>query len=532
MEKQSSWAALSFPTYRTLWFATVASGVGNAMQAVGAGWLMTTMSPSPVLVSLVQAATMLPMFLLVLPAGVLGDIVDRRRLLLFAQWWSLVSALLLGVVTYAGFISPWLLLLFTFVLGVGTALQTPALQAVVPELVPRERLPSAVALNSMGMNIARAVGPAVGGVLIAAAGAGSVFVFNAVSFLFTIGALWRWKREPRANKLPPEHFFSAMRTGWRYARQNPQLLAVLVRAAAFFGFAAALWALLPLIGKEKLESSPHGYAILLSCIGVGAVAAAITLPRLRENVSADSLTVSSALVFAVAGAVPAVSDSFHLIAACMIVAGWAWLACLSTFNISAQFAIAEWVKSRGLAMYQIAFFGSLALGSMLWGHIAEASSIETALLASSAALALGSLTAARFKLEASRGLDLQPALSWPEPRVLLTGASSRGVILTTVDYEIDPADSASFLAAMQEIERIRRRNGGYDWGVYEDMEKPGRFVEQFLSDSWLEHLRHHERTTVSDRIVQEHVNAFHRGKGSPRVSHFAAPGEDAGEVRD
>src|SRR5262245_14802392 len=244
MERQSSWAPLSFPTYRTLWIATVASGVGSAMQAVGAGWLMTTMSPSPVLVSLVQAATMLPLFLLVLPAGVLGDIVDRRRLLLFSQWWSLAAALLLGLLTHAGITSPGLLLLFTFALGIGTALQTPALQAVVPELVPREGLPLAVALNSMGMNIARAVGPAVGGILIAAAGAGSVFLFNGVSFLFMIVALWRWRREPRVHKLPPEHFFSAMRTGWRYTRQNPQLLAVLVRAAVFFGFAAALWALL------------------------------------------------------------------------------------------------------------------------------------------------------------------------------------------------------------------------------------------------------------------------------------------------
>jgi predicted MFS family arabinose efflux permease len=439
--------------------------------------------------------------------------------------------LLLGVTALAGWMSPWLLLSFTFALGVGAALQTPAFQSIVPELVPRERMPSAVALNSMGVNIARAVGPAIGGVLISAAGAASVFLFNAVSFLFTIAVLWRWKRESRANKLPPERFFSAMRVGWRYTRQNPQLLAVLVRAAAFFAFAAALWALLPLIGKEKLESGPNGYAILLSCLGVGAVSAVFTLPKLRKTVSADALTVASSLLFAVATAVPALSHSFYVIAGFMVVGGWAWLACLSTFNVTAQFAIADWVKSRGLAMYQIAFFGSLALGSILWGQIAAATSVATTLLIAAAALALGGLTAAKFKLEGARALDLQPALNWPEPRVLLTDTSNRGVILTTVEYEIDSVDTGVFLQAIKELERTRRRNGAYECGIYEDMEKPGRFVEHFLTDSWLDHLRQHNRTTVADRAIQDRVKTFHKGTAPPHVTHFAAPGERTGDSR-
>jgi MFS family permease len=522
--RQSPWAPLSLPTFRALWLANVVSDIGGAMHGVGAGWLMTAMSPSPLIVALVQAATMLPMFLLVMPAGVLGDILDRRKLLIFAQWWSVVSAFLLGVFTLMGWMSPWILLLFTFTLGVGSALATPPFQSIVPELVPRDRLPSAVALNSMGVNIARAAGPAIGGVLISLTGPASVFLFNAVSFLFTIFVLWRWKREPRINRLPPEQFFPAMRTGWRYARRNPQLQAVLARAAAFFMFAAALWALLPLIGSQKLEGSPNGYAILLSCLGVGAVSAAFTLPKLREKASADILTVAAAVAFAAATAVAAISDNFYLIAAFMVAAGWAWLASLSTFNVTAQFAIAEWVKGRGLAMYQIAFYGCQAIGSIVWGQVASLTSIATALLIASAGLLVGCMTAVKFKLGGAGNLNLQPSLHWQEPHVLLSDTAGRGAILTTVEYDIDPVDAAAFLKAMRELERSRRQNGGYGWGVYEDMEKPGRVIEHFLTDSWLEHLRHHERVTVADREVQDRVNAFHKGAAPPRVSHLAAPG--------
>jgi hypothetical protein len=247
-----------------------------------------------------------------------------------------------------------------------------------------------------------------------------------------------------------------------------------------------------------------------------------TLPKLREKVSADAVTVGSSVVFAVAAAVPALSDDFRVIAAFMAIAGWAWLACLSTFNVTAQFAIAEWVKSRGLAMYQIAFFGALALGSIVWGQVAAATSLETTLLISSAAMVLGCLSAAKFKLAYPR--DLQAVSYWPEPHVLLEDAFNRGVILTAIEYDTDPADATAFLEAIDELASTRRRNGAYAWGIYEDIEKPGRFVEQFLTDSWLEHLRHHERMTVVDRAVQERVNAFHRDATPPRVMHWAAPG--------
>lgn len=522
---QSAWAPLASPIFRALWLANIASDIGGAMHGVGAGWLMTTMSPSPLIVALVQAATMLPMFLLVMPAGVLGDILDRRKLLIFALCWALVGALLLGVFTAIGWISPWILLFFTFLLGVGTALATPPFQSIVPELVPRDQLTLAVSLNSTGVNIARAVGPAIGGLLISAAGPATVFLFNAVSYLFTIFVLWRWPRQPRLNKLPPEHFFAALRVGFRYAHSNPQLQTVLVRAAAFFFAATALWALLPLVGAQKLEGSPNGYAILLSCLGVGAVSAAFTLPKVRARYSSDAITVGATFAFACAMIVAAAADNFYIVAALMIAAGWGWLASLSTFNATTQMAIAEWVRGRGLAMYQIAFYGCQAIGSVFWGQLASATSVSFALLMAAMALVLGSSTAVRFKLAAAGNLNLQPALHWPEPRVLLDDTSDRGLILTTVEYDIDPAQAPGFLSALQELKASRLRNGGHGWGVFEDMSRPGRYIEHFFTDSWVEHLRQHERTTLADKAVQDKVKAFQRRGTAPAVSHLAAPAE-------
>jgi MFS family permease len=519
----SAWAPLSFPTFRALWLANIASDVGGAMHAVGAGWLMTAMSPSPLIVALVQAATMLPMFLLVMPAGVIADILDRRKLLMFALVWALLSAVLLGVFTLVGWMSPWILLFFTFTLGIGTALATPPFQSIVPELVPRDHLTAAISLNSTGVNIARAVGPAVGGLVISALGVAWVFLFNALSYLFVLFVLWRWQREPRLNKLPPEHFLGALRVGFRYARRNPQLRTVLVRAAAFFFSASALWALLPLIGAQKLEGSPHGYAILLSCLGVGAVGAAFTLPKVRAKVSSDVLTVAAAFAFAAATLVAAVSTSFYLIAGLMVAAGWAWLASLSTFNATTQLAIAEWVRGRGLAMYQIAFYGCQAIGSIVWGQIASATSIAVALLVAAAGLVLGSATALRFRLAGAGNLNLQPSLHWPEPQVMVDDTADRAPVLTTVEYKVDPKESPAFLSALHELKASRLRNGGYGWGIFEDMSMPGRYVEHFFTDSWLEHLRQHERTTLADKTVQDRVNAFHTGGAPPVVSHFAAP---------
>jgi hypothetical protein len=358
--------------------------------------------------------------------------------------------------------------------------------------------------------------------VISTAGVGWVFIFNAVSTVFVIFVLWRWKRQPRAATLPPEHFFGAVRNGLRYARRNPQLQAVMVRASMFFVFASCLWALLPLVGKQKLPESANGYAILLSCIGVGAVLAAFTLPRLRSRLSPSAITVIAAILFAGATGVAAVAD-FRACAVAMIFGGWAWLASLSTFNVTTQLVIAEWVRGRGLAIYQIVFFGCQALGSILWGQIAEMTSISTSLSTAAVGLLAGCLTALRFRLARADEMRLQPSLHWPEPRILIEDAGERTLILTTVEYQVAAQDLPGFLQAMRDMEQMRRRNGGFDWGLYEDMEQPERFMEQFLSESWTEHLRQHQRTTVSDVTVQDRAKAFHKGSEPPRVKHLASP---------
>ena len=518
----SPWAPLGSPTFRALWLANLASDIGTAMHAVGAGWLMTQLAPSPFIVALVQAATTLPMFLLLLPAGALGDILDRRHLLMLALSWSVLAALLLGLTTLSGWITPTLLIVFTLALGVGAALAVPSFQSVVPELVPRDQLPAAVSLSSMGINIARAAGPALAGLLIASFGVASVFIFNAASTVFTILVLWRWQRAPRVAALPPEPFWSALRIGARYARHNPQLLAVLVRSAAFFTFAAALWALLPLVGAQKLSHGATGYAILLSCLGAGAVAGALTLPAIRPLMSSGRLSALATLIFAAAIAAAALASDFRIVAVFMVAGGWAWLANLTTFNITARFSIADWVMSRGLAINQMVFFGGMTVGSILWGQVASLASIELALLAAGIGMVVALVAVARLQLVTPAKDDLKPSLHWAEPSVA-TDATREGRVLTMIEYQIDPAQAPGFVAVLHQLRVSRLRNGAYAWGVFGDLQAPGRYVEQFLTASWLEHLRQHQRITLGDKALQEQGLAFHRGAQPPKVSHLSAP---------
>ena len=522
MTGSGAWAPLSQRTFRALWLANLVSDIGTAMHAVGAGWLMTELAPSPFIVALVQAATTLPMFLLLLPAGALGDILDRRRLLIFALCWSVLAALLLGLATVAGWITPALLIVFTLALGVGAALAVPSFQAVVPELVSRELLPAAVSLSSMGVNIARAAGPALAGLLIASSGVASVFIFNAASTVFTILVLWRWQRAPRAAALPPEPFWSALRIGARYARHNPQLLAVLIRSAAFYTFAVALWALLPLVGAQKLGQGATGYAILLSCLGAGAVVGALTLPAIRPAMSSERLSALATLIFAAAIAAAALLSDFRVVAAFMVAGGWAWLANLTTFNITARFSIADWVMSRGLAINQMVFFGGMTVGSIVWGQVASLASIEVALIAAALGMVAALAASARLPLATPAKDDLKPSLHWADPAVALLDANPHSRVLTTIEYQVEPAHASEFLAALQELKVSRLRNGGYGWGVYQDLHAPGRYVEQFLTGSWVEHLRQHQRTTLGDKSLQDRVLGFHRGVQPPRVTHLAA----------
>jgi MFS family permease len=376
----SPWRPLRHPTFRSLWIATVASNVGTWLQSVGAAWLMTSLTSSAVMVALVQAATSLPMFLLSLPAGALADVVDRRKLLLFTQSWMTVAAAGLGILTFAGRTGPWTLLLFTTLLGLGAALNQPAWQAIVPELVPREELPPAITLGSIGFNIARAAGPALGGLIVAAAGAQANFLLNALSFLGVVVVLYRWERPEESSVLPAERFLGAMRTGVRFVRHSPEVLAVIVRGAVFVVCASSLWALLPVVARTELGRGPTGYGLLLTALGIGAVAGAMALPRLNRKGSTDLIVAVASLVFA--GGILALGyvRSFWLLFAALLAAGGAWLSLLSSLNVAIQTLVPSWVRGRALSVYMLFIFGGLAGGSALWGAVAERAGVARSLL--------------------------------------------------------------------------------------------------------------------------------------------------------
>jgi MFS family permease len=492
------------------------------MHNVGADWLMTSLAPSPFMVGLMQTAENAPLFLLALPAGALADIVDRRRLLLYTQAWMLVSAIALGLLTLFGLTTPWVLLLLIFTLGLGSALNAPAWQAIMPELVPRSELSAAVSLNSVAFNIARAVGPALGGLVVAAIGSWAVFLLNSLSFLGVLFVIYRWRREHVESISPTERIVGAMRAGVRYMRHDPDLRAVLVRTGVFVSCASALWAMMPLVARQQLGLGAFSYGVLLGGLGAGAILGAVVLPAMGRKVPINALIVGGTIIFAAATFVLATVHVFALLCVVMLFAGIAWMALMSSFNVSVQAIVPAWVRARVLAIYLLVFFGGMAMGSALWGAVANRIGISAALLYAAAALIVGLAAAYFFPLRIVEELDLAPSLHWSEPTVVTEPHPQDGPVLVTVDYQIEPERAEEFVEAMREVKRILRRDGAMRWGLFADPARPGHFVETFLVESWAEHMRQHARITNEDRVVQDHVRSFHLGDSSPVVTHLIA----------
>jgi predicted MFS family arabinose efflux permease len=518
----SAFAPFRHPAFALLWSATVVANVGTWMYSAASGWLMTSLDPHPFVVSLVQVATMLPMFLFALPAGALADILDKRKLLISAQVGTTAAAAVFAAIVSLGQATVLNLLVFIFLIGAGAALMAPAWQSVVPSLVPKSDLQSAVAANSVGFNVSRAIGPALGGLFVAWIGIASPFWLNAISNVGIIAALLWWHPPPGpATHLPAERFGSAIRAGFRHARNNPHLRATLMRGVAFFLFASSYWALLPLVARSQIAGGPSLYGFLLGAIGAGAVAAAFVLPPLRARMGADRLTDAATLGTAIALALLALAREPAAALVGCVLAGASWIAALSTLNVSAQVALPDWVRARGLALFVTVFFGTMTLGSALWGQLAGMVGLPlTHLLAAAGALAAVPL-AWRWKLQTGARLDLTPSMHWPAPVMTGEVAQDRGPVLVTVEYQIDPRDRAAFLAALAKLCRQRRRDGAYAWGVFEDTAKAGRMVETFLVESWIEHLRQHERVTNADRVIEDAVLRFH-AEGAPIVTHLIA----------
>jgi MFS family permease len=506
--------------FRTLWIATIASNVGTWMHDTAATWLMTSLTTSTLMVALMQTATSLPTLFLALPAGALADVVDRRKLLLVTQGWMLVAAALLGGLTVGGATTPWLLLSLTFVLGLGTALNTPAWQATTPDLVPREELAPAVSLNGVATNIARAVGPALGGALVAAVGSGGVFLLNATSFLGVVFVIRRWKSAERSSVLPAERVAGAMRAGVRYARHSPAVRAVLVRTSAFILSASAVWALLPLVARRELGLGAIGYGALLGSIGIGAILGVVVLPPVRRRLSTDQLVTVGSAVYAASTAVVAFVPHMWAACAALFVLGIAWIAVMPAFNVATQRAAPDWVRARMLALYVLVFQGGMALGGFVWGLVATHAGLRVALGTAAGVLVAGLVTALRWRLADGEDVDLTPSGHWRDPVVHGELHPDAGPVLVTVDYHVRTEDADAFVRDMREMGILRRRDGAINWGIFRDTADPRRFVETFMAESWGEHLRQHARATVADREVQDRVRAYQIGGEKPAVSHL------------
>ena len=512
--------------FTVIWIATVVANIGSWMYTAAAGWLMTSLDPTPLMVSLVQVADSLPMLLLAIPAGALADIIDKRRLLLAVEAGIAIVSSTFAVLVWFQLVSAPLLLLFMFLIGAGAALTAPSWQSIVPMLVPKADLPAAVAANSVGVNISRAIGPALGGGLIALFGIAAPFGINGVSNVGTIGALLWWRPPPRsASRLPAENFFGAMRTGIRHARANLPLRATLVRALAFFPFASAYWALLPLVSRTQIAGGPELYGLLLGAIGAGAIAGASFMHRLRVQLGADGLVAAGTAGSAIALLLYGLAREPLTAIVASLFAGMSWIAVLASLNVSAQVALPNWVRGRGLAIYVTVMFGGLTVGSAVWGEVAGVLGLPDAhFIAAAGCLAFIPLTW-RWKLQAGADLDFMPSMHWPPPIVALDVEGDRGPVLVTVEYLVAAANREHFLAGMDRIGRERERDGAYSWGIFEDVAQPGRFVETFLLESWLEHLRQHERVTNADRVMEESVHGLLAA--TPTVTHFVAPADEA-----
>ncbi|MCC2654942.1 MAG: transporter [Panacagrimonas sp.] len=515
-----AFAPLRERAFLVLWIATVAANTGTWMRDTASGWLMTSLSPSPTLVALVQAATTLPIFLLALPAGALADIVDRRRLMIAIQLGLALVSVALALLASLDAMTPALLLGLTFCGGVGAALSAPAWQSVVPQLVPRDLMRPAIALNSLGVNIARAIGPAVGGLLIATLGIAAAYAVDVLSYALIIAALMWWKPAARASE-DREQLLDAMRSGLRFALFHDELQRVLLRAFLFFVAASAYWALLPLIVRQQLRGDATVYGLAMAAIGAGAILGALLLPRVRQRLGADGTLLLGGLVSALAIAALAMSRAPAQGIVALLFAGAAWIAVLTTLNATAQAVLPDWVRGRGLALYLTVFFGAMTLGSALWGQLASHAGLVVSLAAAACATALIGLVAHRWSLPTGDA-NLTPSLHWPEPAVSDEIDASGGPVMVRIRYVVPSADHAAFHDAIRPLGRIRRRDGAYAWGVIADVERPELVTEWFLVASWEQHLRQHRRMSESDRQVQAVVNGFHRAEAPPMVEHGIA----------
>lgn len=504
-------------TFRSLWIAALASNFGGLVQAVGAAWLMTSLSESQNMVALVQGSVALPIMIFSLLAGVFADNFDRRRVMLIAQSFMFGVSILLTFMAFEGWLTPWLLLAFTFSIGCGTALHNPSWQATMGDIVSREELPSAVSLNSMGFNLMRSIGPAAGGAIVAIAGAAAAFAVNALSYVAIILALLRWKAPLRDTHLPREPMGSAFSAGLRYVAMSPNLMRVILRGFWFGLSAIALLALLPVVVRETLQATAFVYGIMLGCFGMGAVFGALTNAALRARFRNEIIARGGFVGFALSCVVLAVSTHPALSGGALMLAGACWVLSLSMFNVTIQLSTPRWVVGRVIALYQTGTFGGMAAGSLIWGIVADRGGPEVALVGASVMLLIGALIGLPLPLPEFSGLNLDPLNRFKEPDTRFDLSYRSGPVMVMVDYEIAQSDVPEFLAAMSLRRRVRIRDGAQQWALLRDLHRPEHWSESYHVPTWAEYVRHNERRTNADAELSDQLRRLHRGETPPEV---------------
>lgn len=517
-ERVSPLAPFKHSIFRSVWLASLASNFGGLIQSVAAAWMMTAISNSVDMVALVQASTALPVMLFSLASGAIADSFNRRKVMLTAQFFMLAVSVALTLAAWFGVMTPWLLLTFTFLIGCGTALNNPSWQASVGDMVPRADLPAAVALNSMGFNLTRSVGPAIGGVIVAAAGAAVAFAVNAMSYLTLIFVLLRWKPAVAHNPLPRETFGTAMTAGLRYVAMSPNIEKVLLRSFVFGFTAISVLALLPLVARDIVQGGPLLYGVLFGAFGIGAVGGALISSRLRQMLTSEWTVRLGFVGFAVCAGIAALSTMPWLTCAALLIGGASWVVSLSLFNVTVQMSTPRWVVGRALSLYQTAVFGGMALGSWIWGLLAEEYGPGQALLISAVLMVAGAALGLKwFTLPEQTALNLDPANRFKEPHLALDLKPRSGPIAIMIEYTIREEDVPEFLDVMAERRRIRRRDGARQWTLSRDLENPELWMETYHTPTWVEYIRHNQRMTQADAVVSERIRKLHSGTEPPRV---------------
>lgn len=517
--RHSTWAPLTVTAFRLIWIANLFANLGTWAQSVAAAWVVTSSHASSTTVALIQVAASLPLVMLSIAAGVLADNYDRRRIMLIGQSIEMSGTIVLTVMSFLHLLDPVWLILLTFWISLGGAVTVPAWQAAVGEQVPKAMVADAVLLNSVNYNVARAVGPAIGGLMLAGLGPAWVFFSNTLAYVGLLWALWRWHRPPHEWRLPPERLHEGMVAAIRFARYSGVTRIVMLRSFLFGLAASSIWALLPLLAHQSIKGGSLVYGALLGSLGTGAILGSTQVGRARQVLGSSRLVSLAGAIFALILLVTGITSSLALLMPALVIAGGAWIAALSTYNTVVQVLVPEWVKARALALYQTALFGGLSLGSFLWGILADIIGIEEALLVSGGAMLLLAAACYRLRLPELTAFDVTPALphstaSEPMPPDLDT---RRGAVLVIIEYTILQDQQRAFLRAVRDLRRVRLRNGATRWALYRDINRPGIWEEIYTVDSWLQHLRMLDRLTVSDQQIIDRVAAFHHSDDPPLV---------------